>query len=294
MESKVALVTGSSRGIGRQIVEDLIVKAKVKKVYCLCILREELEQLKNEYPNHVVHHVIDITKWKEVESLIESIPDDIDLLVNNAGVIELLPVGSVTEESFDRQFNVNVKAVLNISQCVANRMVKNKIYGSIVNISSQASTSGIRDHVVYCSTKAAVDGITRVMALELGCHNIRVNSVQPTATMTSLGIQAWSDKLKAQSLLARIPLGRFALVPEVSHAVLFLLNNEVSSMITGTHLPVDGGFAIAWREFWSTNRKKRGWMRVIRVTEVHVLKRGLKSYIREGSESAGSHPSIIG
>jgi L-xylulose reductase len=245
MEGKVALVTGASRGIGRQIVEDLVRKGKVKKIYCLCILANELEELKSQFPDHVVPHVIDITKWKEVESLIESISDNIELLVNNAGIIELLPVGSVTEDSFDRQFNVNVKAVLNISQCVTNRMIKNNIQGSIVNISSQASTSGIRDHVVYCSTKAAVDGITRVMALELGPYNIRVNSVQPTATMTCLGAQAWSDESKAKSLLQRIPLGRFALVPEVSNAVLFLLNNEVSSMITGTHLPVDGGFSIA-------------------------------------------------
>ncbi|KYN04064.1 D-erythrulose reductase [Cyphomyrmex costatus] len=89
-------------------------------------------------------------------------------------------------------------------------MIKLKSGGSIVNVSSQAAQAALKDHAVYCMSKAALDMLTKTMALELGPHNIRVNSVGPTVVMTEMGKLGWSDPQKAQSMINKIPLGRFA------------------------------------------------------------------------------------
>uniref|UniRef100_A0A3B3Z2K5 Dicarbonyl/L-xylulose reductase n=2 Tax=Poecilia mexicana TaxID=48701 RepID=A0A3B3Z2K5_9TELE len=164
----------------------------------------------------------------------------IDLLVNNAACTKLQPFLEVTADQFDLLFNVNVKAVLHVSQMVAGGMKTRGSGGSIVNVSSQASQRALRDHTVYCSTKGALDMLTKVMALELGPHQIRVNSVNPTVVMTKMGRLGWSDPEKAQTMKSRIPLGRFAEEEDVVNSILFLLS-EKSSMINGVALPVDGG-----------------------------------------------------
>ncbi|CAB1438347.1 unnamed protein product [Pleuronectes platessa] len=113
--------------------------------------------------------------------------------------------------------------------------------GSIVNVSSQASQCAIRDLAVYCATKGALDMLTKGMALELGPHQIRVNSVNPTVVMTERGRLAWSQSEKAKTMMARVPLGRFAEVEDIVNSILFLLSDK-SNMTNGVTLPVDGGF----------------------------------------------------
>jgi len=101
--------------------------------------------------------------------------------------------------------------------------------------------AALKDHTLYCGTKAALDMISRVMALELGKHKIRVNCVNPTVVMTEMGKLGWSDPFKADPMLAKIPMGRFAEVEDVVNSVMFLLSDK-SAMINGAALPVDGGF----------------------------------------------------
>ena len=137
--------------------------------------------------------------------------------------------------------DINLKAVFFISQTVAKGMVERGLGGAIVNISSQASQAALQDHAVYCASKGGLDQLSRVMALELGPHNIRVNCVNPTVVMTAMGKIGWSDPKKAGPMLNKIPLGRFAEVEDVVHAVLFLLSDK-AGMINGITLPVDGGF----------------------------------------------------
>lgn len=245
MEGKVAVVTGASRGIGRLIVHDLIHKKSVVKVHAVCILAAELKGLHEEFPEHVVPHLLDLTDWKATEELIASIPGPIDLLVNNAGIAELESMGSITEASVDRQLGINVKSLINVMRCVSRKMIESGTKGAIVNLSSQASHTALKDHLVYCASKAAVDGATRSAAMELGPHGIRVNSVQPTVTKTVMAMNLWSQESEMEWMLSRIPLKRLAEVEEVVNAVLFLLDNSQSSMITGVHLPVDGGFSAA-------------------------------------------------
>ncbi|XP_044732989.1 L-xylulose reductase-like [Chrysoperla carnea] len=234
---KRIMVTGAERGIGREIVRQLV--ACEAEVIAVSLNLSELEKVKNEHPSIEIIST-DLSNWTQTKNALKNVRN-IDGLVNNAGIAILDNFLNVTESSFDLTFNINVKAVVNVSQIAAQDMIDRKSGGSIVNISSQASKVGLKDHTVYCGSKSAVDGITRVMALELGPHNIRVNCLNPTVVMTELGRAAWSDPVKAGDMLNKIPLGRFCEIEDVVNAVLFLLSHK-ATMINGVTLPVDGGF----------------------------------------------------
>lgn len=120
-------------------------------------------------------------------------------------------------------------------------MIANGRQGSIVNVSSQAAMAALPGHLGYCASKAAMDAMTRVLCLELGPKGIRVNSVNPTVTLTPMAERAWADPAKRDPMLAAIPLGRFATPREVALPVAFLLSSA-ASMISGISLPIDGGF----------------------------------------------------
>lgn len=183
---------------------------------------------------------LDLRDWEATERALSRV-GPVDLLVNNAAVALLQPFLEVTKEACDMSFDVNLRAVIQVSQIVARGMIARGVPGAIVNISSQSSQRALANHSVYCSTKGALDMLTKVMALELGPHKIRVNAVNPTVVMTPMGKSNWSDPHKARVVLDRIPLGRFAEVENVVDAILFLLSDR-SGMTTGSTLPVDGGF----------------------------------------------------
>jgi NAD(P)-dependent dehydrogenase (short-subunit alcohol dehydrogenase family) len=137
--------------------------------------------------------------------------------------------------------NVNVRAMMIVSQVVARDMVERKSGGAIVNISSVANIIALQDHTTYCISKAGVDQLTRCMAMELGPHKIRTNAVAPVVTMTPMGKKAWSDPTKSKPMLAKIPLGRFNEPIDVGNAIALLLSDQ-AAMINGVIVPVDGGF----------------------------------------------------
>jgi len=166
----------------------------------------------------------------------------VDLLVNNAGVSRLASFLETTPADFQEVMAVNVQATMVVSQVVAKGLIARGVKGAIVNVSSQGSIMAIPEHTAYCCSKAAVDHLTRMMALELGPHGIRVNAVNPTVVLTTMGRMAWSDPAKAQPMLDAIPLGRFAEPREVSDVVAFLLSDK-ASMIHGVILPIDGGYS---------------------------------------------------
>lgn len=232
-----ALVTGAGKGIGRSMVQAL--HAAGVQVVAVSRTRADLDSLVRECPG-VEPVCVDLGDWQAVERELGGV-GPVDLLVNNAAVAVLQPFLEVTKEAFDISFDVNLRAVIQVSQIVARDLISRGAPGSIVNVSSQASQRAIRNHTIYCAAKGAMDMLTKVMALELGPHKIRVNAVNPTVVMTAMGQANWSDPQKAKSMLDRIPLGRFAEVDNVVDAILFLLSDR-SSMITGSTLPVDGGF----------------------------------------------------
>ncbi|CAM4772405.1 unnamed protein product [Rotaria magnacalcarata] len=209
------------------------------KVIAVSKTNEHLKELIAQ-DNSITPVCVDLADWNATKEAIKlHLP--IQLLVNNAAVAILDSFLDVKPEDVDTLFNVNVRSIICISQEIARDLIERKLPGSIVNLSSQASAAALKDHSVYCSTKAAVDGLTRVMALELGPHQIRVNTVQPTVVLTDMGRIGWSDEKKAAGMLSKIPLNRFAEVEDVVDPIIFLLSDK-SQMINGAALPIDGGF----------------------------------------------------
>ena len=123
-----------------------------------------------------------------------------------------------------------------VAQEYARSLVADGRKGAIVNVSSMSAFIGFRDHAAYCASKAGLDGLTRVMAVELGPLGIRVNTVNPTVTLTPMAIKAWSDEAKAAGMLRRIPLGRFAEPDDIAEVILFLLS-DAAAMVHGVSLP---------------------------------------------------------
>ncbi|CAH1988362.1 unnamed protein product [Acanthoscelides obtectus] len=150
---------------------------------------------------------LDVSDWKATERALKD-AGPIDLLVNNAGVGMIKSLSTVTEDDVDSIFDLNVKALINVTKLAVQSMVERKVAGSIVNISSQASLAGLLGHTVYCASKGAVDAFTRAAALEYGPRNIRVNSVNPTVIMTDMGRLWWSDPIRAKPMMDKIPLSR--------------------------------------------------------------------------------------
>eukprot|EP00088_Acartia_fossae_P027184 TRINITY_DN2793_c0_g1_i7.p1 TRINITY_DN2793_c0_g1~~TRINITY_DN2793_c0_g1_i7.p1 ORF type:complete len:261 (-),score=50.57 TRINITY_DN2793_c0_g1_i7:22-762(-) len=231
------LVTGAGSGIGRALCEDLY-KARAQ-VYAVSQTQKKLDSLKAACPG-VETVCVNLSDWDQTREKLEALPP-MHGLVNNAGTSVLSSFLEAKPEEFDSVFACNVRAVLNVSQIVAKKMIDNKIKGSIVNMSSQASRAALQDHVVYSSSKGALDSMTANGALELGPHGIRTNCVNPTVVMTAMGREAWSDPAKGGPMLAKIPLGRFAELEDVVRPTMFLLSDD-SAMLNGIILPVDGGF----------------------------------------------------
>jgi L-xylulose reductase len=143
---------------------------------------------------------------------------------------------------FDKVINVNARGTLLVIKYTSRSMIRLGRGGSIVNVSSQASLVALTGHVSYGSSKAAVDNITRVSALELGRYNIRVNSVNPTVVMTPMSAWYWGREDIEGPFLAAMPLGRWATEDEIAAPITFLLSDG-ASMITGVSLPIDGGYS---------------------------------------------------
>jgi NAD(P)-dependent dehydrogenase (short-subunit alcohol dehydrogenase family) len=231
-----ALVTGAGKGIGRDIA--LRLSEAGAEVVAISRTPADLQSLREEIGCETIE--ADLADPHAARQAAER-AGDVQLLVNNAGVSIPQSFLETTIEAMTRTLAINLTAAMVIGQVVARRMIAGGRGGAIVNLSSQASKVGLQDHTAYCCSKGGLDQLTRVMALELGPHDIRVNCVNPTVTLTPMGEMAWGDPAKSGPMLAKIPLGRFANPSNVSDAVLYLLSDR-ADMITGTTLPVDGGF----------------------------------------------------
>ncbi|KAI6655137.1 L-xylulose reductase-like [Oopsacas minuta] len=236
-DGKRVLVTGAGKGIGRGTA--IMLMQCGAEVIALSRTQSDLDSLAEEHPSIKII-VMDLADIAAVKTEIPKL-SPIHLLVNNAAIGEIQPFLEVTEDSFDRVVNVNFKSCLFVAQAVARDMVERGKGGAIVNVSSQASQVALQDHTVYSGTKAALDSMTRTMALELGPKQIRVNAVNPTVVLTKMGKVGWSDPAKAGPMMSKIPQGKFAEVKDVVHAILYLLSDK-ADMINGSTLAIDGGF----------------------------------------------------
>jgi NAD(P)-dependent dehydrogenase (short-subunit alcohol dehydrogenase family) len=173
------------------------------------------------------------------ETALESM-GGIDVLVNNAGVAELEPVLEVTEEKWDHQLDVNLKAPFFLAQAVARAMVDAGAGGKIINIASTAGLIGVPEHSAYCASKGGLLTLTKTLAYELGPHGIQVNAICPAIVMTPMGRQVWDRPGIREEALAKFPVGRFGEELDISAAIVYLASSA-SDWMTGSQLVIDGG-----------------------------------------------------
>ncbi|MFM0127628.1 SDR family oxidoreductase [Paraburkholderia sediminicola] len=230
------LVTGASSGIGRATVEALC--ASGASVVAAARNVNELARLAEETGCEPL--MLDVGDEAAIDEALGSL-DAFDGLVNCAGIALLERAVDTTGASFDRVMGVNARGAVLVAKHVARGMIDAKRAGSIVNVSSQAALVALDDHLSYSASKAALDAVTRALCIELGSFGIRVNSVNPTVTLTPMAVQAWSDPAKRDPALMAIPLRRFAESAEVAAPIMFLLS-DAASMISGVCLPIDGGY----------------------------------------------------
>lgn len=240
---KSAIVTGATKGIGRDIA--LALAGAGARIAATGRDKGELESLAREIEKgggECLTFRADLADAGQCLAMAERFCAElgvVDILVNDAGLSYPERILELDVEHWDRTIAVNLRAPALIAKVVARAMIEAG-GGAIVNVSSNACMGGIEEHAAYCASKFGLDGLTKVMAVELGPHNVRVNAVAPTVVLTPMGTQVWGDAAKAASIKARIPLGRFALPGEVAAAVLFLAS-PAAAMIHGETLLIDGG-----------------------------------------------------
>ncbi len=244
LSGKVAIVTGASKGIGAAIAKHLADDGAAVVVN-YSSSKEGADRVVAEIKSQggkAIAVQANVAKKAEIERLFSEAKKafgTLDILVNNAGIYEFSPLESVTEEHFHKQFNLNVLGLILASQEAAKHF--GPAGGSIVNISSVASTARFPTAAVYCATKAAVDAVTRSLATELGPRKIRVNSINPgmveTEGVHAAGI-AESDMRKQTE--AQTPLGRIGQPGDIAPAVAFLASAD-AAWITGETLFISGG-----------------------------------------------------
>ncbi|MDR3258063.1 MAG: 3-oxoacyl-[acyl-carrier-protein] reductase [Fusobacteriaceae bacterium] len=238
LKGKIALVTGSARGIGRAIVERFAAEGAEMVISC--------DMVETEYSeSNVKHTILNVTDRENIKEVVKKIVEEfgrIDILINNAGITKDGPFVRMTEDQWDSVINVNLKGVFNVTQAVAPVMTKKK-YGSIVTLSSIAGLMGNIGQTNYSATKGGVISMSKTWAKELARKGaqIRANCVAPGFIETSM-THALPEKV-VEGMLERIPLKRMGTVTDVVNTVLFLASDE-SSFITGETIAVTGGMVI--------------------------------------------------
>jgi len=242
LEAKVALVTGGSRGIGRDIALRLASRGAYVCVNCSASVAE------GEKTVEMIRHAggdaslfsFDVSKLSQVEESVGKILEEkgkIDILVNNAGISRDNLLLRLKEDDFDRVIDVNLKGVFNCTKSVVKSMIKNRS-GKIVNITSVVGEMGNAGQSIYSASKAGIIGFTKSVAREVAPRGITVNAVSPGFIITHM-TESLPEKVR-EGYLKGIPLNRLGEVEDVSWAVLYLVS-ERASYVTGQILGVNGG-----------------------------------------------------
>ncbi|MEH2125218.1 SDR family NAD(P)-dependent oxidoreductase [Nostoc sp.] len=246
LEGKIAVVTGASKGIGASIAKHLAAEGAAVVVN-YSSSKEGADRVVAEILSEggkAIALQANVAKKAEIEHLFaetQQVFGKLDILVNNAGIYEFSPIEDITEEHFHKQFDLNVLGLILTSQ----QGVKHfgSAGGSIINISSIASTLAPANGSVYSATKAAVDAVTKSLAKELGSRNIRVNSINPGMVETegthTAGMTVAKSEARQQTE-AQTPLGRIGQPQDIAPAVVFLASSD-SAWITGETLYISGG-----------------------------------------------------
>ena len=246
LDGKIALVTGAGSGIGKAVAQavaeagaDCAATELPDKMGDLDFVCAEIDRLGRK----ALPMPLRLPDLESIDSLVSRVVDEmgrIDILINNAGVNIPRSALELSEEEWDGVLDVNLKGLFFLSQRVAREMVETG-GGKIVNMASQNGVVGYYKRAAYCSSKAGVVNLTRVLAIEWAEYGINVNAVGPTFILTPLTQSTFDDPELRQDLLQRIPKGRVGMPQDVVGSVVFLAS-AAADMITGHTLLVDGGW----------------------------------------------------
>ncbi|GEB76312.1 SDR family NAD(P)-dependent oxidoreductase [Sporolactobacillus inulinus] len=250
LSDRNVLITGGNSGIGQGITK-LFLEAGARVAVADVAYKEKAER----QSERLVHLKLDVTNKSEVDEAVqeaERLLGPISILVNSAGISTMDYAVAIREEDWDRVMDVNAKGTFLVSQAIARRMLELGIEGRIINIASQAGKNGYRCMGNYCSSKHAVLGFTKVMAVELAPKQILVNAICPGIVETSMKHRERIDGAKLRELTpeqiyeedcSQVPLGRTAKPVDVARVALFLAS-ELSSYMTGQAINVTGGMTM--------------------------------------------------
>lgn len=241
LDGRRALITGASRGIGHAAAvaladagAEVVLAARngAELDKCVAAIRQT---------GGVAHtRVLDVLDLDAVQYALESAAP-FDILVNSAGINKPARFIDVTVNDFDAIVDLNLRSTFFVAQAVVKRQVTTGLKGSIIHISSQMGHVGGERRTVYCSSKHAIEGLTKAMAIDLAPYGIRVNSISPTFIETPMTKPFFEETSFRNETLKKIKLGRIGTVEDLMGAVVFLAS-DASSLMTGSSIVIDGGW----------------------------------------------------
>ena len=241
LDGKKALVTGAGRGIG--MGASIALAESGANVTLVSRTEKELKDLTdhiNSQGFQASYEVLDVNKEDEVSSFINN-AEPFDILINNAGTNRPAKLIDTKIEDFDYVMSLNVRSVISLTKLVVKKMLDSNIKGSIINVSSQMGHVGGPNRTTYCSSKFAIEGFTKSLAIELGPDGIRVNAICPTFIQTPMTEPFLKDEDFKKTTIGMIPIGRLGEVTDLMGPFVFLAS-EASSLMTGSSILVDGGW----------------------------------------------------
>ena len=241
LEGKKALVTGAGRGIG--MGASIALAESGANVTLVSRTEKELKDLTDHINSQgftASYEVLDVNKEDEVLSFINN-AEPFDILINNAGTNRPAKLIDTKIEDFDYVMSLNVRSVISLTKLVVKKMLDANIQGSIINVSSQMGHVGGPNRTTYCSSKFAIEGFTKSLAIELGPEGIRVNAICPTFIQTPMTEPFLKDEEFKKTTIGMIPIGRLGEVTDLMGPFVFLAS-DASSLMTGSSILVDGGW----------------------------------------------------